>query len=168
MKFKTLVILLALLYALPSAADWAENLTTLPPAGTKVPTTLSTRSGTYTFFFIPATSTTDSSWITIPTGYAADVCLDSDTTSAVAGNGTLAVQILYIPYTTDGRPSAQSDDLAQGLLLGATLDGLGTVSGTPSDCIRSIPGPMYFKINVSAASAAGDTGLVSVTLRNTQ
>jgi hypothetical protein len=154
-----------LLVAGTAAADWANGLTTLPPAGTKVPTAPSTRNGDATFFFIPAESTTDSSWLMTPMGYETDVCLDSDTTSATAGAGSLTVQVLYLPYTDDGCPADQDDSLAQGIMLGATLDGLGRASGTPNDCVRAIDGAHCININVSAASAAGDTGLVSVTTR---
>jgi len=163
-----IVPLLAVLISLVSFtanADWAEELVTLPDAGTAVPTTFSTREDIDTFFFIPAESTTDSSWITIPYGYSATVCYDSDTTSQIPGAGTGEVQVMYIPYLAGGRPADQDDDPAQGVLLGATLDGVGAVSGTPNDCIRTIPGAMYIKINISAATAAGDTSLVSVQLR---
>ncbi len=162
---KLWIPLLLLVFALPASADWAENLVTLPPAGTSVPTSFTTREDVDTFFFIPAESTDDSGWIAIPYGYAADICYDSDTTSTVPGAGTGAVQVMYIPYLAAGRPSGQVDDPAQGVLLGATLDGLGATSGTPNDCIRTIPGAMYIKINVSSATAAGDTSLVSVQIR---
>ncbi len=167
MKFSISFLLAAiiLIASLPASADWANALTTLPPAGTAVPMAFSTIENTDTFYFIPAESTTDSSWIIIPFGYAADICYDSDTTSATPGAGTGAVQVMFIPYLDDSCPSDQDDDAAQGVLLGATLDGVGAVSGTPNDCLRTIPGSMCIKINVSAATAAGDTSLVSVQIR---
>jgi hypothetical protein len=166
MRLNLIALLLVLSLAQVATADWAENLTTLPPAGTNVPESTTMRNGGEYYFFIPATSTTDSSWITIPNGTTVDVYYDSDTTATAPGAGSGEVQIYYIPGLTLDRPPTNADNNAQLIMLGATLDGLGAPSGTPNDSVRTLTGPMHFKINVSAATAAGDTSLVTAIVKS--
>jgi hypothetical protein len=167
MRFNSMLatILAGLLFAQVAVADWAENLTTLPPAGTEVPDLITMRNGGEYYYFIPATDTTDSSWLQLPNGTVVDIYYDSDTTSTTPGAGTGEIQIYYIPGETTSCPTTNADSNAQLWMLGATLDGAGAASGTPNDSIRNITGPMCLKVNVSAATAAGDTSLVSLIVK---
>jgi len=175
MKFLKLIVILL---AFPALADWEPNLLTEPPAGQTWYRHLSTRESVEDFFFIPAESTTDSTWKLVPVGYVADICLDSDIASVTPGAGTLEVQVYYIPenephccrIVIGGTPQPPEDNVdheAQLIWLSVTLDGVGTDGGTTNDCIRNFPSGWFFKIHIVTASQAGVEGLVSaVTRRN--
>ncbi len=174
MKFLPLIVML---FSSLAVADWEPDLLTEPPAGQTWYLGLSTRELVDDFFFIPAESTTDSTWKMVPDGFTADICLDSDIASTTPGAGTLEVQIYYMPnkimycclLVIGGFPTPPEDnvDHAFQLVWGVTLDGLGTDGGTTNDCIRNFPSGYLFKIHISTASQAGVEGLVSAVTRST-
>lgn len=164
---KSIALLIALIFAMPASADFAKNLVTNPASENPVPPVplnISARGGAEYFFYIAATSTTDSSWMYLPKTLSIDVCLDNDVALADTSTSTLDVEVMFIPARTYGRPTGQSDHVAQAPLLGAVLDGVAQLTGSPNDCIRNIIGDIYFKINVLVADAT-QAGLVSVTVK---
>lgn len=143
-------------------ADWARGLRTAPPSGTTVPTSVSTNAFYEYFFHIAAAASASSSWLQIPFNVNVDICLDNDVADPATGTSTLAVQILHIPYLTGGSPANTNYATP---LLGVTLNGVASTSGTTNDCIYDVKGPMWIQVAITATDA-DQAGLVSVAHRD--
>lgn len=140
-------------------ADWATDLVTDPLVEVPVPAVpTSIRSNREYFYYIPATSTLDSSWIFLSSGMNVDVCFNPNV-GAHSSTSTWTMSISTVPHSfpnSTNRPTG-ADNLSSPLL-GKVLTG-----GSGNDCIFDIKGPMYLSIDVLTTGAT--PGLVSLTYR---
>ena len=167
--FKIFWLCIIMVLALPAttAADWAHNLVTDPALESPVPPVPSSIDNGREYFFFINDSTADatqasSSWIFLPAYLNVDICLDNDVALEATGTSTLEVAVLFRPFGAGGVPANTNLALK---LLGVTLDGVPSTSGTTNDCIYDIKGPGWLQIDITTSDADQD-GLVSVVQRS--
>lgn len=159
-----LALAAALLFggALPASADWVENIITdptIPDPDEPIPSAI--QFPNEVFFFIPATSTTASSWLKIPNGANVEICLDNDVSSEAVNNSVIEVQLMFQPFSAGGKPTNTN---YAGVLLGATLTGV-PGAGLTNDCTRDVEGAGWVKAVVITADPTYDA-LLSIAHRN--
>lgn len=168
MIFRTFLLSVLVLFfgATPSFAEveWSTSTMTEPTAGHTA--SLSVRPGKEYFFFVKNGVDTYSGWIFLPASVNVDICYDNDTSeedpSAATASGVISV--LHVPHSNlNVSPSGEDDGRSQALL-GISLDGVASTSGTTNDCIYDVKGPIWIAIRIDT-SDSDDDGLVSMAPR---
>ncbi len=165
MKTKILGIAVALAIcfgAMPaSATGWST--TTMGDPGTIADplTVIKKRLGDH-FFWIEKNTTTASTWILLLEKHNVDICLDADIAGEGANSSTLTVEIMFVPH--HNLNTIPTDLTGAVKLLGVTLNGTPSTSGTTNDCIYDVKGGGWL-IVTNIVKDDDQDGLVTISHR---
>ncbi len=144
----------------PAFADWELEL---DGSGSTVAVLQINSSQRAVHYFIAAAGVADSSWLFISDGYSVDICTDDDVTTETTGVNNFSVNILVSPETL---PSATPSKNLSRVLLGMSLTGVASTSGTTNDCDYQVWGPQWLLVDFTGG-VTNNGSLVSVIARRT-
>ncbi len=158
-----IVIALAILFgAMPASATGWSTTTMGDPGSISDPlTVINKRRGDH-FFWIGMGTTTASTWILLPEKSNVDICLDADIAAEGANSSTLTVEILFVPHFSLN--TIPTDTKRAVKLLGVTLNGTPSTTGTTNDCIYDLKGGGWLIVDNIVGDADQD-GLVTISHR---
>ncbi len=161
-KILGIVIALAILFgAVPASATGWSTTTMGDPGTISSPLTVIKKDVDH-FFWIGLGTTTASTWIQLRKKDNVDICLDADVAAEGANSSTLTVEILFVPHNNLNTIPA---DLKRAVkLLGVTLNGTPSTSGTTNDCIYDVKGWGWLIIE-NIVQDANQDGLVTISHR---
>lgn len=158
-RFIQIILISAFVFGtFPAAADWKYTIDNSGPDISYME--ISNRVRHAYFFF---TADTSSSWIYIHDGYRVRFTLNDDADATTHGSNACTLKIMYLHHITGTTPNL--NDAAP--LLSVTLNGVASTSGTTSDALWDVEGPMWVLADPQGVPASA-CYVSAIAMRRTQ